>query len=249
MNATTDHACWPHAENNLLAHLRPQELELLRPLFVPWRGEAGAVLFEPGQNVDQTYFPCGASLASFRVAFDNGGSVEAALIGREGAVGGIVSQGRLPAFARAVVQHPGPFIRIETARLEQAKLDSVSVRHLFARYADCLLAQVFQATACNAAHTIEQRTAKWIIAAMDRTGDHVVPLTQEQLGAMLGVGRSYVNRVIRVWQRENILKWSRGALEVVNFYALKARQCDCNSTVQAHFDEVLAGAYPPEAHR
>ena len=38
--------------------------------------------------------------------------------------------------------------------------------------------------------------------------------------------------------------WRRGELEVQNFYGLKARQCDCNSAVKAHFDEVLAGTYP-----
>ena len=248
MTTTTEAGCAPLAENNLLKHLRPAELEILRPTLVTWKGEVGAVLYEPGQTVEHTYFPCGATLASFRILFANGDSVETALIGREGAVGGIVSQGRVPAFARAVVQHPGEFVRIETARLEEAKDRSLLVRHLFARYADCLLAQIFQATACNATHNIEQRTAKWLIAAMDRTGDHRVPLTQEQLAGMLGVGRSYINRVVRKWQMEGVLKWNRGTLEVLNFYALKARQCDCNSAVQAHFDEVLAGVYPPEAH-
>lgn len=249
MTTTTEAGCAPLAENNLLKHLRPAELEILRPTLVTWKGEVGAVLYEPGQTVEHTYFPCGATLASFRILFANGDSVETALIGREGAVGGIVSQGRVPAFARAVVQHPGEFVRIETARLEEAKDRSLSVRHLFARYADCLLAQIFQATACNATHNIEQRTAKWLIAAMDRTGDHRVPLTQEQLAGMLGVGRSYINRVVRKWQMEGVLKWNRGTLEVLNFYALKARQCDCNSAVQAHFDEVLAGVYPPEVHK
>lgn len=248
MTALLDDACVPQSENNLLAHLRPAELEILRPTFVTWDGEAGSVLYEPGQAVEHTYFPCGASLASFRVIFTDGGSVETALVGREGAVGGIVSQGRLPAFARAIVQHPGAFVRVETARLEEAKDKSLLVRHLFARYADCLLAQVFQATACNATHSIEQRTAKWIIAAMDRTGDHRVPLTQEQLAGMLGVGRSYINRVMRQWKRDGILQWNRGTLEVLNFYALKSRQCDCNNAVHAHFDEVLAGVYPPEAN-
>ncbi|MEQ1491823.1 MAG: Crp/Fnr family transcriptional regulator [Terricaulis sp.] len=248
MTTTTDDGCALLAENNLLAHLRPAELEILQPAFVTWKGQVGAVLYEPGQMVEHTYFPCGPSLASFRIIFANGDSVETALVGREGAVGGIVSQGRLPAFARAVIQHPGQFVRVETARLEEAKDRSLLVRHLFARYADCLLAQIFQATACNAMHNIEQRTAKWLVAAMDRTGDHRVPLTQEQLAGMLGVGRSYINRVVRNWQREGVLKWTRGTLEVLNFYALKARQCDCNSAVQAHFDEVLAGVYPPEAH-
>jgi CRP-like cAMP-binding protein len=244
MALTMDDPYAPLSENHLLAHLRPAEIALLQPIFQVWRGEAGSVLYEPGDPVESTYFPCGASLASFRVVLPDGESVEATLVGREGAVGGIVSHGRLPAYTRAVVQHPGAFIRVETAKLEDAKLKSITLRHIFARYADCLLAQVFQATACNARHSIEQRTAKWLIAAMERTGDQVVPLTQEQLAAMLGVGRSYVNRVIRKWQTEKLLVWRRGELEVQNFYGLKARQCDCNSAVKAHFDEVLAGTYP-----
>lgn len=244
MALTMDDPYAPLSENNLLAHLRPADVALLQPIFQVYRGDAGAILYEPGDAVESTYFPCGPSLASFRVVLPDGDSVEAALVGREGAVGGIVSEGRLPAYTRSVVQHPGAFVRVETARLEQAKLTSMPLRNLFARYADCLLAQVFQATACNARHSIEQRTAKWLIAAMDRTGDHIVPLTQEQLAAMLGVGRSYVNRVIRKWQSEKLLVWRRGELEVQNFYGLKARQCDCNSAVKAHFDEVLAGTYP-----
>jgi CRP-like cAMP-binding protein len=244
MTAPADVDCAPTTENNLLAHLRPAELALLEPTLELWRGKAGHVLYEPGAFVDLTYFPCGAALSSFRIMFPDGESVETALIGREGAIGGIVSQGRLPSFARAIVQHPGSFFRVETAKLEEAKQQSLVIRHLFARYADCLFAQVFQATACNAIHSIEQRTAKWLISAMERTGDRNVPLTQEQLAGMLGVGRSYVNRVIKTWQHEGILKWRRGTLDVIDFYALKTRQCDCNSAVQAHFDEVLAGTYP-----
>ncbi len=109
---------------------------------------------------------------------------------------GIVSQGRLPSYSRAEVLHPGPLLRMDVAQLEGAKLKSLSIRHLFARYADCLMAQVFQSVACNAAHSIEQRTAKWLLPAIGRTSDARLPLTQEQLADMLGVGRSYVSRVI-----------------------------------------------------
>ena len=47
-------------------------------------------------------------MASFRIILLDGGNVETALVGREGAVGGIVSKGRLPAYARAVVQFGSP---------------------------------------------------------------------------------------------------------------------------------------------
>lgn len=109
------------------------------------------------------------------------------------------------------------------------------------------MAQVFQSTACNAIHSIEQRAAKWIIAAMERTGDHVVPLTQEELAGMLGVGRSYTSRVMQAFKAEQILEIRRGLLLVRNLKALEARSCLCNENVKRHFEQVLGGVYPSDA--
>jgi CRP-like cAMP-binding protein len=56
-------------------------------------------------------------------------------------------------------------------------------------------------TACNAIHSIEQRTAKWIMAAMERTyREDAVSLTHEQLATLLGVGRSYISRVMQTFK-------------------------------------------------
>jgi len=116
---------------------------------------------------------------------------------------------------------------------------------VFARYADCLMAQMFQSTACNAIHTIEQRTAKWIISALERVGgDNVVPLTHEQLATLLGVGRSYTSRVIQIFKAEGLLETRRGSILVRNREALERRACLCNETVKNHFEEVLRGVYP-----
>lgn len=67
-----------------------------------------------------------------------------------------------------MVKFVGPFVRLPIGKLDAAKSISPTLRNIFARYADCMLAQIFQSTACNAIHSIEQRTAKWIIAAMER---------------------------------------------------------------------------------
>ena len=93
-------------------------------------------------------------------------------------------------------------------------------------------------------HSIEQRSAKWIISTMERTGDHVLPLTQEQLARMLGVGRSYTSRVIQTFKSEGILETRRGSIVVHNSAALEARSCLCNESVKRHFDEVLRCVYP-----
>jgi hypothetical protein len=234
-------------DNNLLRRLNAGDFALIAPHLAPNETEANELLYNPGDDVDTVHFPCGPSLASYLVANEDGRDVETILVGREGAVGGIVSLGHLPAYTRIIVKFGGPFVRLPIRKLDAAKTASVSLRNVFARYADCMLAQMFQSTACNAIHSIEQRTAKWIISAMERTnGDNIVPLTHEQLATLLGVGRSYVSRVIQTFKVEEILETRRGSILVRNREALQMRACPCNESVKNHFEEVLRGVYPAD---
>src|SRR5579863_2702134 len=222
--------------NNLLKRLSESDFSLIAPHLTAEEATDEDLLYNPGDDVDVVHFPCDASLASYLVSNEDGRDVETVLVGREGAVGGIVSLGYLPAYTRITVKFGGPFVRLPISKLDAAKVASVSLRNVFARYADCLLAQMFQSTACNAIHSIEQRTAKWIISAMERTGTDVVPLTHEQLASMLGVGRSYTSRVIQVFKSEGILETRRGSIVVRNYKMLNARSCLCNDSVKAHFE-------------
>ncbi len=231
--------------NNLLRRLSASDFALIEPHLAQHVAGPNDLLYSPGDNVEIVHFPCGPSLASYLVPNEDGRDVETILIGREGAVGGIVSQGFLPAYTRIMVKFGGPFVHLHVGKLEAAKLKSTTLRNVFARYADCLLAQIFQSTACNAIHSIEQHTAKWIVAAMERAeGDDVVPLTHEQLATLLGVGRSYTSRVIQTFKADEILETRRGSIMVRNPDALRIRACQCNEAVKNHFEEVLRGVYP-----
>jgi CRP-like cAMP-binding protein len=232
--------------NNLLRALRPGDYSLLASALEVTDYPARHLLYNPGDHVGTVYFPCGPSLVSYLVTNEDGREVETVLVGREGAVGGIVSRGNLPAYTRMIVQFGGTFAELRLDVLETAKGKSPTLNGLFARYADCMLAQMVQAAACNATHAIEQRTAKWIVSAMERTGDLIVPLTQEQLAAMLGVGRSYASRVIQAFRRDGLLETRRGSLLVTNKDALAAKACLCNEQVKGHFETVLSGVYPTE---
>jgi DNA-binding transcriptional regulator YhcF (GntR family) len=233
--------------NNLLRRLNASDFGLIAPHLAPEEAEASDLLYNPGDDVDTVHFPCGPSLASYLVANEDGRDVETILVGREGAVGGIVSLGYLPAYTRIMVKFGGPFVRLPIGKLDAAKATSASLRNVFARYADCMLAQMFQSTACNAIHSIEQRTAKWIISAMERTnGNNIVPLTHEQLATLLGVGRSYASRVIQTLKAEGVLETRRGSILVRNREVLQMRACLCNETVKNHFEEVLRGVYPAD---
>jgi DNA-binding transcriptional regulator YhcF (GntR family) len=237
--------------NNLLRRLSASDFALIAPDLAHEQAKANDLLYNPGDDVKIVHFPCGPSLASYMVPNEDGRDVETILVGREGAVGGIVSEGYLPAYTRIMVKFGGPFVRLYVGKLNAAKSKSVTLRNVFTRYADCMLAQMFQSTACNAIHSIEQRTAKLIISALERTeGDDVVPLTHDQLAAMLGVGRSYVSRVIQIFKAQGILETRRGSILVRNREVLRSRACLCNESVKNHFEEVLRGVYPTEeAHR
>ncbi|HMM91547.1 Crp/Fnr family transcriptional regulator [Bradyrhizobium sp.] len=231
--------------NNLLRRLNDADYALIAPHLAATDGSPNDLLYSPGDNVETVHFPCGPSLVSYMVAGEDGRDVETILIGREGAVGGIVSQGFLPAYTRIIVKFAGPIVRLPVNKLDAAKAGSGTLSNIFARYADCMLAQIFQSTACNAIHSIEQRTAKWIISAMERTDDgDTVPLTHEQLSTLLGVGRSYTSRVIQTFKAEGTLETRRGSILVRNAIELRNRSCRCNEAVKGHFEEVLRGVYP-----
>jgi DNA-binding transcriptional regulator YhcF (GntR family) len=233
--------------NNLLRRLSAADYALLAPHLAYEEAGPNDLLYGPGDNVEIVHFPCGPSLATYLVANEDGRDVETILVGREGAVGGIVSEGFLPAYTRIMVKFAGPFARLPVGKLDAAKTASKTLRNVFARYADCMLAQIFQSTACNAIHSIEQRTAKWVISAMERTEDaETVPLTHEQLATLLGVGRSYTSRVIQTFKAEGIIETRRGSIVVRNRAALQSRACLCNEAVKNHFEEVLRGVYPTE---
>src|ERR1700682_1595508 len=129
--------------NNLLRRLSASDFALITPHLAHEEAEAGNLLYNPGDDVDTVHFPCGPSLASFMVPNEDGRDVETILVGSEGAGGGIVSQGYLPAYTRIMVKFGGPFVRLHVKKLEAAKTKSATLRNVFARYADCLLSQIF----------------------------------------------------------------------------------------------------------
>lgn len=232
------------AGNQLLMMLQEEDRRRLIPHMLMMDLACDHVLQKAGEEVVNTWFPCGPALAGYHMWVDDDDtSVEVALVGSEGALGGIVSNGRVPASATAQVRAAGRFLRIKTAALEQVKLESIALRHWFARYSDCLIAQIFQTSACNATHTIVQRTAKWLLAAMARTNQVEFEMTQERLAEILGVGRTFVTRVVGDFRKEGIISTRRGVFIIEDPAALRAKSCQCTKAIEDHYDAVMHGIY------
>lgn len=232
------------AGNRLLAGLSDDDRSLLAPYLTQVALGRGQVVFKEGDDVASCHFPCEGTMVSLVVALPDGALAETATVGREGAIGGIVSLGHKPAFARAVVQIGGTALRMDTDQLEEMKTRSVTLRDAFARYADCMIAQVLQSVACNVLHSLEPRFCRWLLTAQDRVGQNQVPLTQESLAEMLGVQRSTVSAAAISLQARGLISYSRGRITVTDRAKLEATACACHNAVVEHFERVLPGVYP-----
>ncbi|NEU11200.1 Crp/Fnr family transcriptional regulator [Methylobacterium sp. BTF04] len=232
--------------NLLLKALGAQDRALLAPHLEPSVHQRGETLFTTGTLVSSIAFPCHQTVATLIVSMRDGRSAETATIGREGALGGVVSNGFLPASTSAVVQMGGTVLRMDALRLQEAKRQSATLRNLFTRYGDCLLAQVLQSVACNALHPIEERCLRWLLTLQDRTGSDTLPITHELLAAMLGVQRTYLTRILRTLQRQGLIAVGRGRITILSRAALEEGACECHGVVRNHYETVLGAVYDPE---
>jgi len=223
--------------NLLLSTLEPEARALLEPYGTLVELKAGETVLRRGENVASSLFPFGSTMVSMVVEM-SGRSVEVASIGREGAIGGIVSCGHAPAFSLGKVQVAGQALSLPMSALEDAKNGSPFISNIFCRYADYLLAQVMQSVACNAFHTIIERAARWLLTAQDRAGDRL-ELTQGEFAGLLGVQRTTLNAVIATLEEDGLIETRRGVIRVRDRAGLKRRACPCYEAVKSHFASVI----------
>jgi CRP-like cAMP-binding protein len=184
------------------------------------------VLFEPGESIADIYFPH-TGLISLLIVGRDGGAIETATIGREGAVGLHAGLGGRRSFTRAIAQIGGRFSTIQAPRFEHIAGSSEPIRDLILRYTEVLWAEAQQSAACNAAHGAEARMCRWLLQCADRTGSDELPLKQEFLAQMLGVRRTTVTLIAQSVQEKGLIKYRRGRIELLDRNGLAESACEC----------------------
>jgi CRP-like cAMP-binding protein len=226
------------AGNRLLSTFPAEARALVEPRCEIVQLRQGDTVFQPGELLTSSLFPFGQTIVCMVVELNCDRTVQVASVGREGAIGGIISCGEAPAFSHAKVLISGPALKVSLEALHEAKQRNEFIANIFCRFADYLLSKVMQSVACNAFHSIPQRAARWLLLTQDRAGDRI-ELTQEELAGLLGVQRTTVNAVIRDLQGEGLVSSSRGAIHVIDRAGLKRRACECYSAVDSHFSKVI----------
>jgi CRP-like cAMP-binding protein len=223
-------------ENALLSALCQSDIELLRPESVVF--SRGRILFDRGSRMDRVYFPHTA-LVSLVTDLRDGGSIESATIGSEGMVGAFAINGDSIALSRSVIQIPGRCDVVPLDRMKKAFDRSKAIRVLLGYYQQGFAAQILQQVACNAAHDVLSRCARWILSGLDRTGGDVVPLTHEFLGEILGTTRPTVSVALKELQNARLIETTYGRIRVVDRSGLENASCECYGVIREAYTRLL----------
>jgi CRP-like cAMP-binding protein len=92
--------------------------------------------------------------------------------------------------------------------------------------------QVAQTAACNRLHDIQQRLSRWLLMAQDRADSGVLAITHDFIATMMGTDRTTVSTAAAAMQKQGIIEYVRGAVNIVNRKKLERSACECYAVIQ-----------------
>jgi CRP-like cAMP-binding protein len=228
----------PPSRNRLLSALSDDDFGLLRPHLQPVALPLRRDIERPNRRIDAVYF-MEAGIASIVAVQPDGTRIEVGLIGREGMSGVAVVLGGGQSPHATYIQVAGEGLRIKTAELCNALNASPSLRDLLLKFAQVFMVQTAHTAIANARAHIDQRLARWILMAHDRTGDKTIPLTHEFLSLMLGVRRAGVTEALQSLKRQNLIDSGRNLIAVHNRKGLERKAGDSYGVPEKEYRRLI----------
>jgi CRP-like cAMP-binding protein len=196
------------------------------------------VLYEANAPITHVYF-LDRGIASLIAPVGDGAGVEVGTIGNEGFIGLplLLESDREP--VTALIQVAGAGIRVTASAFQNAIPKNEALRGLMLRYAQGYLNQVSQSSACNRAHSIEERCARWLLMTHDRVSSDDFLLTHEFLALMLGVRRAGVTVAAGMLQKAGFIEYRHGRITIIDRKGLEGASCGCYRLIRENFDRIL----------
>lgn len=218
-------------KNKFLQSMPPEEFNALRSHLKHVNLPRRMVIHEENRPIDGVYF-IESGVVSRVVRTQSDGSVEVAMIGNSGFVGLGIILGTNVALHRTMVMIPGTALRIASADLLELMKKNPAIRERLLHYVHFLVSQKAQIALCNARHSIENRLARWLLMALDRTDNNQIPVTHDLLAMLLGVRRPGISDALKGFQNAGIISRKRGITMVVDREKLQQRACQCYRNIQ-----------------
>ena len=203
------------SRNQLLAAMSATDFASLQPHLQPVPMALLNDIERPNRRIDTVYFP-ETGIASVVAVQPNETRVEVGLIGREGMSGIAVALGGDQSPHSTYIQVAGEGQRIAAKELRNAMSSSGTLHALLLKFVQVFMVQTAHTAIANARAHIDQRLARWILMAHDRTCDNTLPLTHEFLALMLGVRRAGVTEALQSLKRQKLIHTGRNEILVLN---------------------------------
>jgi CRP-like cAMP-binding protein len=233
---------WPL--NRLLLALPVDDLERLMPNLEHIACQREQVLVDADGSLDYIYFP-DSGVISVVAVYANGDIIEMATIGREGCSGLQALFGAKSSSVRLLVQISGTAAKMPRPAFARAIESIPSFHDLMIRYMQAFLEQVLVSGACNGAHSLKQRLARWLLMMRDRSDTDSLAITQDLLAEMLWARRPSITRVVRELERAGLIEPSRRQVTILDRQGLKKASCECYQLVRDRIAFHLPKTYPP----
>lgn len=237
MSASSD---WPR--NRLLLALPARNLKRLMPELEHVRCQRGQVLMDADSALDHIYFP-DSGVVSVVAVYADGSIIEMATIGREGCTGVQAVFGAKVSSVRLLVQIPGSAARMSRPAFARAIGSMPSFRSTMHAYVQAFLEQVLVSVACNGAHSLQERLARWLLMMHDRDDDDALQITQSLLAEMLGVQRPTITNAARKLEHAGLIERGRRQVRILDRQRLMKASCECYQLVRARMSSHLPKTY------
>ena len=86
--------------------------------------------------------------------------------------------------------------------------------------------------ACNGAHSLKERLARWLLMMHDRSDGDTLHITQNLLAQMLGVQRPSVTNAVRELERARLIAPGRQQVTILDRQELMKASCECYQLVR-----------------
>jgi CRP-like cAMP-binding protein len=217
--------------NRLLLALPASNLKRLMPELEQIHCQRGQVLMDADSPLDHIYFP-ESGVVSVVAVYADGTIIEMATIGREGCTGVQAVLGAKQSSVRLLVQIPGSAARMSRPAFARAMGSMPSFRSIMYAYLHAFLEQVLVSVACNGAHSLQERLARWLLMMRDRGDDDALRITQSLLAEMLGVQRPTITHAARKLERAGLIERGRRQVTVLDRQGLTKASCECYQLVR-----------------
>jgi CRP-like cAMP-binding protein len=231
---------WPR--NRLLLALPSADFQQLMPELEQIRCERAQVLMDVDSPLDHVFFPDNG-VVSVVAVYADGNIIEMATIGREGCTAMQALFGAETSSVRLLIQIPGGAAKMSRAAFTRAMASTPSFRSLMYAYVQAFLEQVLVSVACNGAHSLKQRLARWLLMMRDRGDDDALQITQNLLAEMLGVQRPTITNTARELERAGLIARGRRQVTILDRRGLAAASCECYQLVRARITFHLPKTY------